>query len=227
MTTNTSRTTSPAVTDDTVTDPTILDRYGLQGLNGALPPRGRAALLVVDLQRGFTDPTCGPGFAMPQVVEAARQLVEGAHAAGVPVYFTTIAFGDGEQNVWLEKMPAMLDLVEGSGWDDIDPGLGLADGDVVVTKKAASAFSGTDLAEQLQQAGVETVVLCGATTSGCVRASVVDAISLGLRPFVVTDAVGDREEAPHRASLLDIQAKYGELVTKDEALALLEGVRTR
>lgn len=210
-----------------MTDITLLERYGAGGLNGRLRPQGRTALLIVDLQRGFTDPTCGPGFAMPEVVAAAHDLVAAAHDAGVPVYFSTIAFPPGTGLVWLEKMPAMLDLLPGSGWEQIDPAVGPAPDDVVVTKQAASAFCGTDLGDRLLADGVETVVICGATTSGCVRASVVDAISLGLRPFVVAEAVGDREQAPHRAALVDIQAKYGEVVAQADALQLLAGVGTR
>lgn len=200
----------------------VLTRYAEGGLAGALSPGSHPAVLVVDLQRGFTDPACGPGFEMSDVVDEAARLVAVAHAADVPVVFTTIAFAEGEDPVWLTKMPAMLELREGSSWVEIDPAAGIADGDRVVVKQAASAFSGTDLAEQLADLGVDTLVVCGATTSGCVRASVVDAISVGLRPFVVGTAVGDRERSPHDAALVDIQAKYGEVVSLDAALSIIE-----
>lgn len=210
--------TTPTSTDHV----SVLARYAEGGLAGALEPGGRPALLVVDLQRGFTDPACGPGFEMPDVVAETARLVDAAHAAGVPVVFTTIAFAADEEPVWLTKMPAMLELREGSTWVEIDPASGIADGDHVVVKQAASAFSGTDLGERLATDGIDTVVVCGATTSGCVRASVVDAISLGLRPFVVASAVGDRERSPHDAALVDIQAKYGEVVSLDTALSIIE-----
>src|SRR5699024_9267929 len=155
------------------------------------------------------------------VAEAAR-LVAAAHAHGVPVVFTTIAFAEGADPVWLTKMPAMLELREGSAWTEVDPATGIADTDRLVVKQAASAFSGTDLAAWLDDEGVDTLVVCGATTSGCIRASVVDAISVGLRPFVVASAVGDRERSPHDAALVDIQAKYGEVVPIETALSILE-----
>ncbi len=203
----------------------VLTRYAEGGLAGTLRPGPRPALLVIDLQRGFTDPACGPGFEMPTVVAETARLVAAAHGRQIPVIFTTIAFGPDAEPVWLTKMPAMLELRTGSPWVDIDPGTGIADGDHVLVKQAASAFSGTDLAGQLEEAGVDTVVVCGATTSGCVRATAVDAISSGLRPFVVDSAVGDRERSPHDAALVDIQAKYGEVVPIETALSIIEEQR--
>lgn len=203
----------------------VLDRYAERGLAGALSPGGRPALLVVDLQTGFTDPSCSPGFAMQSVVDETARLVAAAHGSGIPVVFTAIAFAEGADPVWLTKMPAMLELREGSAWVQIDPATGIDEGDVVIVKQAASAFSGTDLAELLTQADVDTVVVCGATTSGCVRASVVDAISEGLRPFVVRSAVGDRERSPHDGALVDIQAKYGEVVPIETALSIIQEQR--
>lgn len=204
---------------------TVLGRYAEGGLAGALPPGRRPALLVVDLQKGFTDPACGPGFEMPTVIDESARLVSAAHAVGVPVVFTTIAFPDGEDPVWLMKMPAMLELRDGSAWTEIDPATGIAEGDRVIVKQSASAFSGTDLAQQLLQDGIDTVVVCGATTSGCIRASVVDAISVGLRPFVVRSAVADREPSPHDAALVDIQAKYGEVVPIEAAMSIIQEQR--
>lgn len=203
----------------------VLSRYAERGLAGTLSPGRRPALLVVDLQKGFTDPACGPGFEMPDVVAETARLVAAAHAAVVPVIFTTIAFATDEEPVWLTKMPAMLELREGSAWVEIDPASGIADGDHVVVKQAASAFSGTDLCERLATDGIDTVLVCGATTSGCIRATAVDAISLGLRPFVIRSAVGDREQSPHDAALVDIQAKYGEVVQIETALSLIEEYR--
>ncbi len=213
---------TPTRERDTVTDTDVLTRYAEGGLAGAMPPGERPALVVVDLQKGFTDPTCGPGFDMPEVVSQTARLVEAAHTRGVPVVFTTISFPVGAQPVWLTKMPAMLELRDGTSWVQIDPETGIAPADRVVVKQAASAFSGTDLAEVLHGEGVDTVIVCGATTSGCVRATVVDAISVGLRPFVVASAVGDRERAPHDAALVDIQAKYGEVVPIERALQIIE-----
>lgn len=206
----------------TPTDHEVLARYAQGGLAGTLTPGRRPALLVVDLQQGFTDPACGPGFEMASVVAESARLVAAAHETGAPVVFTTIAFAEGEDPVWLTKMPAMLELRVGSPWVEIDPTTGIDATDHVLVKQAASAFSGTYLATALADDGIDTVVVCGATTSGCVRATVVDAISVGLRPFVVASACGDRERSPHDAALIDIQAKYGEVVTIETALSIIE-----
>lgn len=200
----------------------VLTRYAQGGLAGELKPGRRPALVVVDMQKGFTDPACGPGFEMPDVVAETATLVQSAHDNDVPVIFTTIAFPAGSDPVWVTKMPALLDLREGSAWTEIDPATGVADTDRVIVKQTASAFSGTDLAEVLADANVDTVIVCGATTSGCIRATVVDAISVGLRPFVVGTAVGDREQSPHDAALLDIQAKYGQVISLEQGLSILQ-----
>lgn len=216
---------SPSVDLSSTPGDEVLTRYAEGGLAGTLSPGHRPALLVVDLQKGFTDPTCGPGFEMPHAVAETARLVAAAHAQDVPVVFTTIAFPDGVEPVWLTKMPAMLELREGSEWSQIDPATGISGADRVIVKQAASAFNGTDLAEHLAREGVDTVIVCGATTSGCIRASAVDAIAAGLRPFVVASAVDDRERSPHDAALVDIQAKYGEVVPIETALSILEEER--
>lgn len=206
-----------------MTESDLMDRYARGGLAGGLTPGQRPALIVVDLQRGFTDPSCGPGFEMPDVVAATHDLVDTARAHGVPIFFTTISFPQGGSWIWLDKMPVLDVLRPGSGWDDLDPATGYRDGDEVVVKQAASAFAGTDLLDRLRALGVDTVVVCGATTSGCVRATVVDAIAAEFRPYVPEQAVGDREKSPHDAALVDIRAKYGEIVDMSAAMRVLEG----
>lgn len=200
----------------------VMSRYADSGLAGKLEPGRSAALLVIDMQKGFTDPECRAGFDMPEVIEETSRLVSAAHQHGVPVVFTTIAFPSGRDPLWLTKMPAMYELREGTDWVEIDPATGIAEADRVIVKQAASGFSGTDLVAYLNEAGADTVIVCGATTSGCIRATVVDAISLGLRPFVVDAAVGDRERAPHDAALVDIRAKYGEVIAPEAALSILQ-----
>lgn len=199
----------------------VHERYALGGLAGRLTPRGATALLVVDLQNGFTDPNCGPGFDLDGVLGNTLTLTEQARAAGIPVHFTAIAFPEGSTSVWLEKMPVLRVLTEGSHWERIDARLGVRDDESVVTKRTASAFAGTDLADRLRAQGVGTVVITGATTSGCVRATAVDACALDFVAYVVDAAVGDREELPHQASLLDLDAKYADVVSVDDALRLV------
>lgn len=205
----------------------IRSRYREGGLLGSLTPGSRPALLVVDLQYGFTEAQYGPGFDLDSVVAATRELIDTARASGIPVYFTTIAFpadSDGIGRTWLRKMPAMRCLRTGDRSVRIDERLGMRAGDPLVVKQTASAFAHTDLAARLTDAGIDTVLVAGATTSGCVRATVVDACAADLPAFVVRECVGDREEGPHRAALLDIDAKYGEVVSLATAQAISRGL---
>jgi nicotinamidase-related amidase len=201
----------------------VHQRYRANGLAGRLRAGSRPAVVVVDLQTGFTDPQCGPGFDLDAVVAHTARLITTARHRGIPVYFTAIAFTDAQANssVWLSKMPVLSVLRAESGWERIDPRLAPLEGEPVVVKQAASAFAGTDLAAQLKRAGVDTVVLCGATTSGCVRATAVDACALELPTFVIRDCVGDREQRPHDGALLDMDAKYADVVSLDEALTMI------
>jgi N-formylmaleamate deformylase len=202
----------------------VLDRYRSGGLAGRLDPGSSPVLVVVDLQRGFTDPACGPGFDLDDVVATTRRLLDAARDAGVPVVFTTIAFAPDAATTWLRKMPVLAELVEGSDRQPIDPRLAPRAEETVLVKQNASAFAGTDLRAVLARLGADSLIVCGATTSGCVRATVVDACAADLPTFVVRDGVGDRERGPHDAALLDMDAKYADVVGLDEALALIAAV---
>ena len=199
----------------------VLDRYRSGGLAGRLTPGASPAIVVVDLQTGFTNPACGPGFDLDDVVRGTRRLLDAARAAGRPVLFTAIAFPPGTVTTWLRKMPVLAELVAGSGWERIDPRLAPRPEEHVLIKQNASAFVGTDLSTVLARYGVDSLLVCGATTSGCVRATVVDACAADLPTFVVRECVGDREAGPHDAALLDIDAKYADVVSSAEAIALL------
>lgn len=195
------------------------ERYASGGLAGRLQPGRRPAVVVVDLINGFTDPQQPPGSDLDAVVAETRRLLDAARAAGLPVVFTSIAFTDTEldETLWLTKMPALRCLRAGSDAVAVDPRLAPRPTEPLVTKKAASGFHGTDLAVRLA-AGVDSVLLCGATTSGCIRATAVDACALGLPTFVPRGCVGDRAPGPHEANLLDIDAKYADVITLDRAL---------
>jgi nicotinamidase-related amidase len=195
------------------------ERYGRGGLAGRLAWGDRPAVVVVDLIEGFTDPECPPGSDLDEVVARTGTLLERAKAAGVPIFLTTIAYtpDDLDGLVWLRKMPALRALTQGSRWVEVDGRLPVRE--PVIVKKAASAFAGTDLAARLAAERVDTLVVCGATTSGCVRATAVDACALDLAVFVPRECVGDRETGPHEANLLDIDAKYGDVVGMEEVLA--------
>lgn len=198
--------------------------YAERGIGTRLPRGGRTAIVVVDLIRGFTDPECAPGSNLDQVVSETAHLLDVARAKGSPVVFTSIAFdeADLQQLVWLRKMPALRELRQGSTWVELDPRLGHRSDEPVVVKKAASAFAGTELAVWLRDRKVESVLVCGATTSGCVRATVIDACALNYSTFVPRQCVGDRAEGPHEANLLDIDAKYADVLDVADAAELMQ-----
>ena len=204
---------------------TVDEVYRHAGFGAPVRRGTRPAIVVVDLSRGFTDPTYPSGSELSDVVAATGTLIETARAQRVPVLFTTIAFtaaeADGDTVAWLTKAPGMRVLREGSDAVAIDARLDLRPEDVVIVKKGASAFFGTSLAAALTALGRDTVLICGATTSGCVRATAVDAVQSGFSVLVPRDCVGDRAAGPHEANLFDIQAKYGDVISLAAALDYL------
>ena len=186
----------------------------------------RPAVLVVDFSLGFTDPECTLGSDLTREVEATSRLLAVAREREIPVIFTTIGFEPNlkDASLWLEKLPALEDLILGSKWVEIDPRLERREDETVILKKGPSAFFGTNLPSVLISQGVDTVVLCGATTSGCIRASAVDLLQYGYPTLVPRECVGDRAQGPHEANLVDIQAKYADVVPVEDALSYLESV---
>ncbi len=170
-----------------------------------LPP---LAVLVVDLTHGFTDPEEPLGFELGAVIDRTNELTRWAREREIPVFFTILESG---HDAWARKLPALATLEHGSRATALDSRLLREEGEAIVFRTSASAFVGTDLVARLQ--GVRTLILAGATTSGCVRAAAVDALSLGFTPAVVSDAVGDRFESAHQASLADLGFKYAEVLT--------------
>jgi maleamate amidohydrolase len=186
----------------------------------------RPAVLVVDFSRGFTDPECTMGSDLTKEIEQTKRLLGVARETGIPVIFTTIGFEPNlkDGSLWLEKAPGLADLIVGGKWVEIDPRLERREDETVIVKKGASAFFGTNLPSILVSQGVDTVIMCGATTSGCVRATAIDLLQYGYPTLVPRECVGDRAQDPHEANLVDIQAKYADLVSVDEALAYIERV---
>jgi maleamate amidohydrolase len=200
--------------------------YAKARLGESVTLGSRPAVLVVDFSCGFTDPECTLGADMTEQVEATKRLLDAARAKGLPVIFTTIGFEPSlkDGGLWLEKVPALGDLQIGGRWVEIDPRLEPREGETIVVKKGASAFFGTNLAAILISQGIDSVVLCGATTSGCVRATAIDLLQYGFPTLVPRECVGDRAQAPHDANLFDIQAKYADVVSVEEALDYVESV---
>jgi maleamate amidohydrolase len=196
---------------------------GFHGHGGGIGER--PVLVVVDMSVGFTDPQSPLACDLEQVVEAVALLIGGARRAGVPVVYTTVAYDeDGRRRAaaFIEKVPALLTLEAGSRWVEIDPRLAPEAGEPVLRKLHASAFFETELAELLAASERDSVMVAGASTSGCVRATAVDALQHGYRTVVPREAVGDRNAEAHEANLYDIDAKYGDVVPLAEALARLE-----
>ncbi len=189
----------------------------------------RPAVLVVDFSRGFTDPGSTMGSDLTGEVEATKRLLAAARAKGIPVVFTTIGFEANlkDGSLWLQKAPGLAELQVGGEWVEIDPRLERREEETVIVKKGASAFFGTNLPSILVSENVDTIVLCGATTSGCIRATAVDLLQYGYPTLVPRECVGDRARGPHEANLLDIQAKYADVVSVDDALSYLEDVEER
>ena len=186
----------------------------------------RPAVLVVDFSRGFTDPESTMGSELTREVEATNRLLAAAREREIPVIFTSIGFEPNlkDGSLWLEKAPGLGELIIGSKWVEIDPRLERRDEETVILKKGASAFFGTNLPSILVSHGVDTIVMCGATTSGCIRATAVDLLQYGYPTLVPRECVGDRAQAPHEANLVDIQAKYADVVSIEDALAYIESV---
>lgn len=200
--------------------------YAAAGLGQAMTMGERPAVLVVDFSCGFTDPECALGSELSAEVEATKRLLDASRAHGLPVIFTTIGFEPSlkDGGLWTRKIPALGDLQLGGRWVDIDPRLERREDETVVVKKGASAFFGTNLASILFAQRVDSVILCGATTSGCIRATAIDLLQYGLPTLVPRECVGDRAQAPHEANLFDIQAKYADVVSLEDALAYVESV---
>lgn len=197
-----------------------------KGLGGRVGFGQRPAVLAVDLITGFTDTRSPLAGNLDSQVDATVALLGPARVAGIPVIFSTVAYDRGlqEAGLWIRKIPSSSWLVEGSEWVGIDPRLEQRPEEMTLVKKYASCFFGTDLAARLVSRKVDTLLITGCTTSGCVRATAVDACSYGFHTIVVEEAVGDRAVLPHAASLFDIDAKYGDVVTLDETLRYLSGL---
>jgi maleamate amidohydrolase len=195
------------------------------GFHGRAGLGRHPALIVVDVNVGFTDPESPLVCDLEDVVNAIQRLLAEMRSAGLPVVYTTVSYDDGDKETaaaFLDKIPALLTLEAGSRWVEIDPRIAPREDEPVLNKLFASAFFGTALASFLTANGCDSLVVTGASTSGCVRATVVDAIQHGYRPVVPREAVGDRNPEAHAANLYDIDTKYGDVISVDDVLVHLE-----
>jgi maleamate amidohydrolase len=200
------------------------DHYGDREFGESVGMGAQPALVVIDLINAFTDPETDLGSDVSGVLEQSGRLLETFREHDLPRYFTTVAFEEsyGDAGRFIEKVPALRDLRLGTEAVEVDERIAPVGDERVILKKYASAFFGTDLATELTTHRVDTLVIAGVTTSGCVRATAVDSLQHGYRTIVPADAVGDRAEGPHRANLFDIDAKYGDVVRTDAVVEHIE-----
>ncbi|MDQ2052217.1 isochorismatase family protein [Natronolimnohabitans sp. A-GB9] len=208
--------------------PHDFDGYDESDFGSSVGLGDRPALLVIDLINAFTDPDTDLGADVTDVLAETERLLETFREHDLPRYFTTVAYEEsyGDAGRFVEKVPALRELQLGTDAVAVDDRIAPVDDERVILKKYASAFFGTDLQTELTTNRVDTLVLAGVTTSGCVRATAVDSLQYGYRTIVPADAVGDRAEGPHRANLFDIDAKYGDVVTTDAVLEHLSDNET-
>ncbi|MDA0164167.1 isochorismatase family protein [Solirubrobacter ginsenosidimutans] len=196
----------------------MAERFG-----GAAGFGERPAVVAVDLSLGFTDPSSPLACDLDDVLLRTAGLLRVARRVGVPVFFTTVVYdevGEAAAAVFLRKVPALKVLRPGTRWVEIDERLGRRRDEPIIAKAHASAFFGVPFAALL--AGRDTLIVCGASTSGCVRATVVDAMQHGLSPIVPRECVGDRSGRAHEQALSDIDGRYGDVLGVEEVIAALE-----
>jgi maleamate amidohydrolase len=183
--------------------------------------------VVIDYIRAFTDRTMPLGSNLDAQLAVTVTVLEAARNAQIPIYYTIVAYdeeGMGDAGVWLQKQRGIVTLRAGTPAVELDPRLGRRPDEAVIVKKYASSFFGTDLVSRLNSHQVDTLLITGATTSGCVRATAVDAVQYGYRPMVLEDAVGDRSASAHRQALFDLDQKYADVIASDTAITYLAGL---
>ena len=202
------------------------DEYRRKGFAVRSGYGNRPALLIVDFIYGFTDPTTPLGGDFSDQLAVTARLLDAFRAATLPIVYTTVAYEPdfSDAGVFIKKVPSLSILVKGSKMTEVDDRIRPHYTDHIVEKKFASAFFGTDTDAYLKARGVDTVIMTGCTTSGCIRASAIDSMQNGYLTVVVRDGVGDRADGPHEANLFDIDAKYGDVVSSLEALDYVRSV---
>ncbi len=179
-------------------------------------------LIIVDMSLGFTQPESPLGGRFDSVVESVVRLIQAFRLRGLPLVYTTVVYDrDEDASVFRARLPSLNILKRGSAWVEIDPRLAPTADDLLVEKHYPSAFLGTNIDQYLRAEGVDSLVVVGLTTSGCVRATAVDALSHNYPTVVVSEAVGDRNLEAHAANLHDLHAKYVDVLSLAETLMLL------
>lgn len=188
------------------------------------------ALVVIDFMLAFTDPDLPLGANLDRELAHTVRILGASREAAIPIYFTAVWYEEKDlrdAGIWAKKQAGIITLRAGTPEVEIDPRLGRRSDEPIILKKYASAFFGTDLISRLTARRIDTLILAGCTTSGCVRATAVDALQNGFRAMVVREAVGDRAKPAHDQSLFDLHAKYADVVSVDETTEYLSRIKAR
>lgn len=198
------------------------DIYLKQQLGGTVEKGNRTALILVDFVNGFIDPEIFGGGNCLEAAKASVSVLSAFRDQGLPIIFTRIVYAEdgSDLGIWCEKAPRLRELTESNPASQVIDILQPRRGEYVLNKTQPSAFFDTNLGSVLRSKNIDAVAVVGATTSGCVRATVVDAISSNFRPTVISDCVGDRAQAPHEANLFDMEQKYANLINSKDVQAL-------
>ncbi len=200
--------------------------YAEKGFANRIGFGRKPALLIIDFIKGFTDSTCPLGANFDSQVITTGRLLSIFRNKNLPVHFTTTVYDEAmiSAGVFIKKVPSLRFLRQGSEWVEIDKRLTPVAGEVVWQKQYASAFFGTSLSSALMAQSVDTILIAGCTTSGCIRATAVDSCQHGFRTIVVRQCVGDRLESAHEANLFDLDAKYADVVNVEEVFKYLDSL---
>ncbi len=194
--------------------------------DGSLGFGDKPALILIDFVQAYFDTDCPLYAGVEDSLASALRVRDAAREAGILVIYTNVVYQDRglDGGVFFRKVPALEAFIAGNPLGRWPAGLAPAADEIVISKQYPSAFFGTSLASLLTANKVDTLIITGLTTSGCVRASCIDAVSHGFIPIVVSDACGDRHEAPHKANLFDMQAKYADVVDEHTVLSELKSL---
>jgi len=188
------------------------------------------ALIVIDIIKAFTDARRPLGANLDSQIAAIQELIRVSRDHDIPVIFSSVRYDEADTRdagIWRLKQKGVVDLAAGKDGHEVDPRLDFRPNDSLLMKKYASCFFGTDLIPRLSCRSIDTLIITGCTTSGCVRATAVDSLQNGFRPMIVEEAVGDRSKAAHDQSLFDLNAKYGDVVSLEETLNYLKTVNPK
>ena len=201
--------------------------YDKAGFGGSLDFGKKPALVHIDFARAYIDKSCSLYAGVEDSAAVAREVLAVARQAGILIIHTRVEYSPGgvDGGIFFRKVPALRNFERGNPFGEFVEGLEPLPNEPVIVKQYASGFAGTSLAATLASNGIDTTLIAGWSTSGCIRATALDSCQHGFIPIVIREAVGDRHKAPHEANLFDLQAKYAEVKSKDEVITYLKNLK--